>query len=52
MNKNVFYLIERLAWGLGIMLSPLLNYRTQNRLKLLSNTVFTAANRKVFRHIG
>lgn len=45
-------LTERLAWGLGILLSPLLNYRMQNRLKLLANTVVTAANRKRFRHIG
>lgn len=52
MKLSVPGLTERLAWGLGIFLSPLLNYRMQNRLKLLANTVVTAANRKVFRRIG
>jgi acetyltransferase-like isoleucine patch superfamily enzyme len=52
MKRLAIELIERLAWGLGILLSPLLNYRMQNRLRLLSNTVVTAANRKAFRHIG
>lgn len=52
MKPKLYDLTDRFAWYLGVILSPLLNYRMQNRYKILANTLFTAANKRVFGYIG